>query len=250
MLLAIDVGNSRTAWGLFRDEHLIAVQRSATDPTIDPDGLLEAVTKFLATAGAKPDAVTVWGLASVVPSLAAVYRAAAGGRLCEVDAGTAGLRVSYADPATLGPDRVANAVAVAARHSVPAVVVDLGTALTLEVVDAEGSFAGGVILPGPTTALNVLAAGTARLPRVAFGRPARVVGRSTEEAMRAGVFHGTAGAVDRLVEAVLAEMGFPADTPVVATGGWAGELAPALRTVTVYDETLTLEGIRLVCSRA
>jgi type III pantothenate kinase len=159
------------------------------------------------------------------------------------------LRIQNLDPASVGADRLANAVAVSAEHGTPAVVVDLGTATTLDVVGTEGQYAGGLIAPGITTSANALFHAGARLARVELKPPKRVVGRSTEESMQSGIFYGAVGAVDGMVRAVMRGEGFSSATPVVATGGLASVIQPFSETVTAVDPTLTLTGIRIIWER-
>ena len=148
------------------------------------------------------------------------------------------------DPSSVGADRIANAWAARELYGTPAIVVDLGTATTLDCVSKAGAYVGGAIAPGVVTASEELFRRAARLARVDLRRPERALGRTTEECLRIGVLWGHAGLVDTLVRRVRAELG--GHPKVIATGGLATVLAPECETVDVVDETLTLKGMRLL----
>ncbi len=255
MLLAVDVGNSETLVALFQGDTLRHHWRLTSSPRQTGDELSVLFHYILSSVGADESAVDGMALSSVVPGLVPEYRGLArrlfGREALVIDHETVpGLPIRYHDPASVGADRLVNAVAVIAGYGAPAVVVDLGTATTLDVVNAKGEYLGGVITPGITTAANALFSHGARLPRVEIRRPEHVVGRTTEESMQSGIFYGAVGAVDTLVRAVLGEQGFGPDTPVVATGGLAPAIAEASETITAVDPTLTVTGIRLVWEQA
>ncbi|NNF08603.1 MAG: type III pantothenate kinase [Candidatus Eisenbacteria bacterium] len=251
MLLAVDVGNTQTAVGLFLEGDLLTHWRLTSSVDQTTDELVVIYRALLENEGYRPDGVDGVAVSSVVPTLTSSYREM-GKKLCGSETlvidheSVKNLKILYHDPQTVGADRLVNAIAARAKVGSPVIVVDLGTATTLDILDAEGSYAGGVIMPGVTTAANALFSRGARLSKVEIVEPPRVVGRNTEESIQAGIFFGSAGAIDSLVDRVIAEMNFPKDIPVIATGGLAGPLAHASRTITSVDDTLTLEGIRLV----
>jgi type III pantothenate kinase len=152
------------------------------------------------------------------------------------------------NPHDVGPDRIVNAVAATARHGCPVIVVDFGTATTFDVVTAAGEYAGGVIAPGVRLSAEALFRKAARLHRVDVRKPARVVGRNTEQSMQAGIYYGYLALVEGLVRRIEDELGSPA--PVVATGGLAQLFAPDLSFVKEIDAGLTLEGLRLIWQRS
>jgi len=148
------------------------------------------------------------------------------------------------DKASVGADRLANAVAARALYGTPAIVVDLGTATTYDCISASGSYLGGAIAPGVTSSADALSTRGSRLPRIELRAPERAIGRTTEEAMRAGILWGAAGQVDALVRRSALEM---KGTPhVIATGGIAPLIAPLCETINIVDEWLTLQGMRIV----
>jgi type III pantothenate kinase len=159
-----------------------------------------------------------------------------------------GVPIRYDDPREVGPDRIANAVAARERHGMPCVVVDFGTSTNFDVVSAAGEFAGGVLAPGIEVSMDALFARAARLPRVPFVAPERVISQTTTGALQSGLVYGFAGQVDEIVNRIREELVAPT-APVVATGGLAELIAPHSRTITAVDHELTLQGLRLVWQR-
>jgi type III pantothenate kinase len=251
----VDVGNSETVVGLFRGDDLVAHWRLTSGRfTADEVGL--ALDAMLRQAGGdaagpafRPGAV----LSSVAPSLTLPWAEALARRSgrppVEVSAATVpDLSILYHDPASVGADRIANAVAVRAKYGTPAIVVDLGTATTFDCISAKGEYLGGVIAPGVMTSAEELFRRAARLPRVELRKPERVLGRATHESIQAGLVWGAAGQVDALVRRLAIEM--KATPHVIATGGLAPVIAPECETINVVDPTLTLEGMRLIWEQA
>jgi type III pantothenate kinase len=159
-----------------------------------------------------------------------------------------GVPVRYDDPREVGPDRIANAVAARERHGAPCIVVDFGTSTNFDVVNAAGEFAGGVLAPGIEISMDALFARAARLPRVPFVEPERVISQTTVQALQSGLVYGFAGQVDAIVDRIRDELGAH-QAPVVATGGLAELIAPHSRTISAIDQELTLQGLRLVWGR-
>ena len=157
--------------------------------------------------------------------------------------GSIGIR--YPRPATIGPDRLANAVAVRHHFGAPAVVVDFGTALTFDVVDAHGDYVGGIIAPGLAAMTDYLHERTALLPRIRIRDTASVIGKNTETAMLIGAVHGYRGLVRELIAELKRELN-ARRLPVIATGGYARLITAKLPEITAIVPTLTIEGLRLV----
>ncbi len=255
MLLAIDVGNSETLIALFEGTELRHHWRLTSSPRQTGDELAVQLHYVLSSEGRSEGDIDGVALSSVVPALTPEYRRLGrrlfGREVLVIDHDTVPyLPVRYHDPASVGADRLVNAVALIENYGAPGIAVDLGTATTLDVVSAAGEYLGGVIMPGVATAANALFARGARLARVEIARPGHVVGRTTDESMQSGIFYGAVGAVDALVRAVRQEQGFPEDLPVVATGGLAEAIAGASETITAVDDALTVTGIRLVWEKA
>jgi len=248
MLLAIDVGNTQTVLGLFDGERLTQQFRLGTVRTNTADELSVMLRAFVDL-----DALDGIVLCSSVPPLVREYEAFAerwaGVDLLVLGPGVpTGVPIRYDDPREVGPDRIANTVAVRERHGAPAIVVDFGTSTNFDIVNAAGEFAGGVLAPGVEISMDALFARAARLPRVPFAAPERVISQTTVAALQSGLVYGFAGQVDAIVDRIREELGAP-DAPVVATGGLADLIAPHSRTITAVDPELTLQGLRLVWER-
>jgi type III pantothenate kinase len=154
------------------------------------------------------------------------------------------LKVVYDPASDLGADRIVDAVAAVAKYGTPCIVVDFGTATTFNAINEAGEFVGGAISPGLKTCSEALFSRAAKLPRVEFERPARVIGSSTIAAMQSGLYHGYAALVDGVLGRMMLEMG--ATPRVIATGGLAHAIAPASQYIEAVDDTLTVDGLRLV----
>src|SRR6476619_7371694 len=192
-------------------------------------------------------------LCASVPTLVREYEAFAerwaGAELLVLGPGVStGVPIRYDDPREVGPDRIANAVAVRERHGAPSVVVDFGTSTNFDVINAAGEFAGGVLAPGIEISMDALFARAARLPKVPFSAPEHVISQTTTAALQSGLVYGFAGQVDAIVSRTAEELGVQG-VPVVATGGLADLIAPHSKTITAVDQELTLHGLRLVWER-
>ena len=248
MLLAIDVGNTQTVFGLFEGTSLGAQFRIGTNRSHTADELAVLLRSLI-------DLELLDGMVmcTSVPQLAREYQALAdrwaGVDLLALGPGVStGVPIRYDDPREVGPDRIANAVAARVLHGAPAVVVDFGTSTNFDVVSAAGEFAGGVLAPGIEVSMDALFERAARLPRVPFVAPERVISQTTVSALQSGLVYGFAGQVDAIVERIKEELGAD-DVPVVATGGLAELIAPHSRAITAIDQELTLQGLRLVWER-
>ena len=259
-LLAVDVGNTVTRLGLFDGGELVATWEATTPERCTSDEARLVVTGFLDAlarrkGAGKGDAAPAGGacrpadaiLSCVVPDLVDVWaralHAECGRRALVVGPGLkTGIRMRYRDPAEVGPDRVADLAAALADYGGPLVVVDLGTTTNFEVLDAEGTFLGGIIAPGLALGAKALSQAAARLPRVELKAPTSVIGTSTREAMQAGVVMGEVARIDGLLDLVRAELG--CEAPVVVTGADADAMAALLRHGARADQTLTLRGLR------
>jgi type III pantothenate kinase len=244
MLLAVDVGNTQTVFGLYDGAKLADNWRVATEPERTGDELGVLLGGFLDV-----DALDGICLSCTVPSLVRSYQEFAArwarARLLTVGPGVrTGIPVRYDDPREVGPDRIVNAVAARHRYGAPCIVVDFGTSTNFDVVSPEGEYVGGVLAPGVEISMDALFARAARLFRVDFTEPASVIGKTTASALQSGLVYGFAGQVDEIVTRIRAELG--ADARAVATGGLAEVVAPHARTIERVDPLLTLEGLRLV----
>ena len=250
MLLAVDVGNTQTVLGLYDGERLRHMWRMATNKTYTADELRIKVLVLLMAEEVATDEIRGMSLASVVPRLTVswtdVCRDLFGCEALVVDAEAAGplFKTDYYNPAEIGADRVADAVAAVALYGAPVVVVDFGTATNIEIVDDQGFFIGGIIAPGMETSANALFSHAARLAAIELTDPHVAIGRTTDEAVRSGIVYGEAERVDGLVRRVYGELGYKA--PVIATGGLAPVVAKASGSITETNLELTLVGLRLI----
>jgi type III pantothenate kinase len=247
MLLAIDVGNTSTVFGLFDGAELTEHWRIATERHKSGDELGALYRNFLDLGGV--DGIC---LSSTVPQLVRSYHEFAArytsAEVLEMGPGVrTGIPVRYDDPREVGPDRIANSVAAAEKYGAPCIVVDFGTSTNFDVVSAAGEYVGGVLAPGIEISMDALFARAARLRKIDFVEPETVIGKTTVAALQSGVVYGFAGQVDGIVERIRGELG--AEAPTVATGGLADLIAPHARTIDRVDPFLTLDGLRLVWER-
>ena len=252
MLLVIDVGNSNTSLGVFRGAELIAHWRLTTNlaRTVDEYGVHARNLFELAHLDFK--AIDAIAIASVVPPLNYTLK-----RMAEVYfqitplfvdyATNTGLHILYEPASDVGADRIVDAVAAIQKYGSPCIVVDFGTATTFNAINANGEYVGGAITPGILISSEALFARTAKLPRVDIKRPNKVIGSSTVAAMQSGLYYGYAGLVDGVLEKMIEEIG--SKPRVIATGGLAQLIATGSKFIELVDDTLTLEGLRLVYER-
>lgn len=262
ILLAIDIGNTNLKLGLFEDDRLARTWRAGTRSGMTDDEAAVAVSDLLALDGTRLDDIGAVAIASVVPALTESFARFARRRVGVAPLVADGislapiLRTAVERPAEVGADRLVNALAAHAEFGGPAIVVDAGTATTFDAIDAQGTFLGGAISPGPRAMLDALHASTARLPKVDLRRPPHAVGRDTRSAMQSGAVNGYLGLVRGVVDAITAELLDSAPQPaaarvkVIVTGGHAGEpwLGEATR-IDAIEPELTLRGLHLAHAR-
>lgn len=234
--LLIDVGNGRTKFGLATNEVILDRREHATRE-LSPDAVRE-VTRDWKFEGAV--------ICSVVPKTVPAFREVFGEKLIELRYGTPlGIGIRYPKPDSIGPDRLANAVALAHMHGAPGIVIDFGTAVTFDILSADKFYIGGVIAPGLRLMTDYLHERTALLPRVDLHEPVSVIGQSTEAAILSGAAFGYRGMVKGILEALKKELG-DKHAYVVATGGDAEWIISGMSERIVVDPDLTLHGLRLV----
>jgi len=253
MLLAVDVGNSQTVIGVFNGDRMANHWRISTDPDRTPDELALLFGGFMAFEDLSFSR-NVHGVivSSVVPVVTEMLRVMTHKYFhfdpVIVGPGTrTGMALSVDNPREVGADRLVNALAAFEQYGGPGVVVDFGTATSYDVYSAKGEFLGGAIAPGVATSLRALSLRGAQLPRIELATPRSAIGRSTIEAMRSGAVYGFAGAVDRTVTEITAEL--KGNPVLVATGGLAPSVLEACRTEFQHDPWLTLRGLRIVWER-
>ena len=253
MLLVIDLGNTNTSLGVYEGSELVAHWRltTARNRTVDEYGV--HARNLFALAGLDFKAINAIAIASVVPPLNYTLK-----QMAEVyfhltplfvDHTTEiGLRILYEPASDVGADRLVDAVAAIHKYGAPCIIVDFGTATTFNAITQDGNYLGGVITPGIMISADALFERTAKLPRVDIKRPVKVIGSSTIAAMQSGLYHGFVGLVDGVLRKMIDELG--GSPRVIATGGLAPLIATGSALIELVDDTLTLEGLRLVYERS
>jgi type III pantothenate kinase len=251
VILVADVGNTETTLGVYEQETLRAHWRIMTDVprTSDEFGLL--LRQLLIDEGINPTHITGASIASVVPRITAPLVTACkawlhGNPVILVD-GRSKLPITLdvEEPLTVGADRIVNTLAASKLFGEDSIVVDLGTATTFDCITADGVFLGGVIAPGVLMMAESLARRTSKLPATELVLPKQIIGRRTEECIRAGVMYGAAESIDGLVRRIKAEWPRPNNPLVIATGGLSETFKPLCKELEEVDPFLTLRGLQL-----
>jgi len=250
MLLAIDIGNTHTVVGVYREATLKDHFRVASQDRLTSDEVGFFITGLLQRMHIANEEIEDVIIGSVVPGLTPVFEETARkyfGCMPTIVSASVKLpiKIDINRPDEAGADRIANSVAAFTKFGGPVIVVDFGTAVNFDIVNAEGTYIGGVLLPGPKTSMVQLAKRAARLFEIRIEKPDSVVGRSTAGALKSGLFYGTVGQVDFIIDKIIEETGFE-KTRIIATGGLAGGIEKASRHIRLVEPTLTLEGLRLI----
>lgn len=252
MILAIDIGNTNIVLGCCRDTEIIFRERFST---VHTSTVLEYAV-ILKTAfemnGVSPAEIDGAILSSVVPSVTGTMKTAVEKYLHTtpliVGPGIkTGLRIHIDNPAQLGSDMVVAAVAGVQQYPLPQILIDMGTATTLSVVNKTGAFCGGMILPGVAVSHDALIRETAQLQKISFDMPKTLIGRNTVDSMKSGLLYGTAGSLDGLIDRINAEL--KSECTVIATGGLSATITPLCRNEILLDDDLLLKGLLILYNK-
>ncbi|MGA9049495.1 MAG: type III pantothenate kinase [Dehalococcoidia bacterium] len=249
MLLAIDIGNTNVTFGAFEGEHIKATWRVSTAIHRMPDEYANLMLSLMERQGVKAAQIDEVVICSVVPPLLLIFE-----DVCKkymkkkplvVEAGVkTGVRIDMDNPREVGPDRIVNAVAAHHLYGGPVIVIDMGTATTMDVVAKGGKYIGGAIAPGIAISTEALFTRTAVLPRIELSLPKKAIGRNTVAAMQSGIVFGYIGLIEGLITRIQAELDEKAK--VVATGGFATLMVRATDLIDEVNPDLTLIGLRLI----
>jgi type III pantothenate kinase len=249
-LLAIKIGNTNIGLAVFSGTRLVSSWRVESRAERTTDEYASDITELFEGAEGELVRVKNAAICSVVPALTVVFQDYCRRYLrCEpfvVAPGVrSGIKLHYDEPRALGADRLASMVAAKFKYGTPALVIDIGTATTFNVLSGAGDFVGGAIAPGPSIQSEALHQFTAKLPRVDIGPPERALATNTWDALRSGLFYGYVGMVQEIVARLRGELG-GLDLPVIATGGQAPVIAPFCPAINVVDSLLAFDGLRLL----
>ena len=249
MLLTIDIGNSCINLGIFQNQELKIHWRIASDLYKTQDEYTVLMANLMSLNRMKVRDIKDAVMASVVPPLTRKFESSVRSLFhlepLVMDHHTPiGIENRYDNPEEVGMDRLANAVGGKNLVGAPVIIIDFGTAITIDLVDKEGDYAGGVILPGREMSAEALFKRTAKLPSISLFRPPRVLGKYTIASMQSGLFYGTIGSIESLLKRLWKEIGY--QTKVILTGGNASELVHEMSYLDQYDPHLTLRGLQVI----
>lgn len=249
MLLAVDIGNTNITLGAYSSNFLSFTARLSTDIIKTEDQYAIEIKQLLALYGIDISEIEDCIISSVVPAVAkSVSRAVS--KLCQIvplilgPGVKTGLNIKIDNPAQLGADLVAGAVGAIDAYKMPCVIIDMGTASTISVLDKSGTFLGGIIAAGVRLTLKALTENTAQLTSIPIEAPKSVIGRNTAECMQSGLVLGTASMIDGLLDKITQELG---EVPtVVATGGLSKDIITHCKSNILYNENLLLDGLKVI----
>ena len=248
MILAVDIGNSTVVMGLINNSELIASRKTVTDISELEVNYKEEIKTLLKSHSISESKIEGAIISSVVPLLTDILREA----VCDIfklepitvnSESITGIDIITDNPSQLGSDRIADATAGINEYGAPLVIIDMGTATTVSVINPQNQFLGGLILPGVRTSLNSLINNTSQLPRIKLGTPSeRIIGTNTVSSIENGIVYGTAAQIDGLIQRISDEL----DPKIIATGGNAGAVIPYCKPKIIYDKNLLLKGLYII----
>ena len=249
MLLAIDIGNTNIVLGCIKDDVIQFKARIATDRTRTSDQYGVEIKNMIEAFGVDLKEIDDCIISSVVPPVFNSVRTGVlkiiGKQPMVVSPGLkTGLNIHVDVPSQVGSDRIVIAVAALAEYEAPLILMDLGTATTIEVVEPDNRYVGGIIFPGVMVSLDALTSRAAQLPGISLDKPKAVIGKNTIDCMRSGMMHGTAAMIDGIIERIEEELGHKAT--IVATGGLARFITPLCKREIILERDLLLKGLNII----
>ena len=249
MLLAIDIGNTNIVIGCIRDDEILFKARIATDRTRTSDQYGVEIKNMLEAFGVHREDISDCIISSVVPPVFNSVRTGVikviGKQPMVVGPGLkTGLNIKVEVPSQVGSDRIVIAVAALTEYKPPLILMDMGTATTIEVVEEGNTYIGGVIFPGVKISLDALTSRAAQLPGISLDKPRQVIGKNTVDCMRSGMMYGTAAMIDGIVDRIGQELGH--SSTLVATGGMAQFITPLCKHEIILEKDLLLKGLGIL----
>jgi len=249
MLLAIDIGNTNIVIGCIQDDKILCEARIATDHTRTSDQYGVEIKSMVEAFGCRIEDVEDCIISSVVPPVfnavrSGVYKITERRPMVVGHGLKTGLDIRMDNPSQVGSDRIVIAVAALARRKAPLILIDMGTATTVEVIEPKNRYMGGVILPGARLSLDALTRNTAQLPGINMDRPGKIIAKNTVDSMRSGIMYGTAATLDGVIDRMEEELGHP--STIVATGGVAPYIIPLCRHKIALERDLLLRGLNVI----
>lgn len=252
MILAVDIGNSNIVIGAFEDETVLFIERLSTNQQCTSLEYVISVKNIMELNGVCVDDVEGCIISSVVPSVTEAVKTAlerlTGTRVMTVGPGIkTGLKIMLDNPVQLGSDRVADAVAAVNLYEAPLIIIDMGTATTVSVIDENKDYLGGMIIPGLRVSLDSLTMRTSQLPKIGIEPPKKVIGANTVDCMKSGIVYYSAAGIDGVIDRIEETLG--KKCTVVSTGGLANKIIPHCRREIVIDEQLLLKGLMIIYNK-
>lgn len=252
MILAVDIGNSNIVLGCFEGEEILFTERLSTNLQATTLEYTIMIKNILELNGFNDCSFQGGIISSVVPSVTLAVKAAmerlTDHRVMVVGPGIkTGLKILLDNPAQLGSDRVADAVAAVNNYRAPIIIVDMGTATTISVIDHDKNFLGGMILPGLRASLDSLTNRTSQLPNISLVPPKKIIGSNTIDCMKSGIINGTASSIDGIIDRIEDELG--EKCTVISTGGVSQTIIPFCKKEIILDDQLLLKGLMIIYNK-